>query len=74
MERHPEEKLQVAKVNLEAAILASQMTAMDIAKRYAMLGIKILPKDKWSNHRELACPLYQIACRADSCLGQFDDF
>ena len=54
-----EEKINLAKLNLQAAQKAKKSTAYTSALSYLKTGIRLLPSDSWENHYELTYYLHR---------------
>jgi len=50
----PEERLQLAKLNSQAAHKAKQSGAWEVAGKYAEIGLSLLPTNYWQLHYDLA--------------------
>ena len=54
----PQEKEQLAQLNLIAGQKAKGATAYEVALEYFNVGLKLLPEDSWQNHYQLTLNLY----------------
>ena len=64
-----EERRQLAEINLQACQEAFRMSAHELARRYANIGMSLLPNDKWTTNLATTVQLYKEASRLESCLG-----
>lgn len=68
----PEEKLQIAQLNLQAGEKAKTATAYPAALNYLQAGIDLLPADGWVTHYELTLALYMNAMEVEYLSTHFD--
>jgi predicted ATPase/serine phosphatase RsbU (regulator of sigma subunit)/tRNA A-37 threonylcarbamoyl transferase component Bud32 len=68
----PEEKLQIAQLNLQAGEKAKTATAYPAALNYLQAGIDLLPADGWATHYELTLALYMNAMEVEYLSTHFD--
>lgn len=68
----PEEKLQIAQLNLQAGEKAKTATAYPAALNYLQAGIDLLPADRWVTHYELTLALYMNAMEVEYLNTHFD--
>ena len=66
------ERVQLAKLSLQASKKAEDQSAFESADKYATIGVSVLPTNKWSNHYELTLDLYSTAAEAACYLGNID--
>jgi len=71
--RHPEEKTQLAQLNLEAGLRAKSSTAYDAAFIYLIIGISQLEQNNWNDLYELTCSLHIEAAETAFLKGNFDE-
>jgi len=55
----PEERLDLAELNLRAGLKAKSAPAFPAATRYFTTGIELLPPDAWQQHYDLTFQLYE---------------
>ncbi|WP_437501140.1 AAA family ATPase [Sorangium sp. So ce1099] len=67
-----EERLAIARINLEAAIRAKQSTVYAAARRYLEAGRRLLPEDAFAAHDELAFALLRQLAEVEYLLGALD--
>jgi predicted ATPase len=65
---HPE----FSALNLRAAEKACNISAFHSATAYVSNGIKLLPPDKWTSHRNLTLHLYTIGADTELALGRVE--
>ena len=68
-----EEKIQLARLNLDAGLRAKSSSAYDAAFIYYIIGISLLSKEDWETFHTLACSLYLEAAEAAYLIGNFDE-
>ncbi len=68
----PEEKLQIAQLNLQAGQKAKTATAYPAALNYLQAGIDLLPADRWITHYEITLALYMNAMEVEYLSTHFD--
>lgn len=68
----PEEKLQIAQLNLQAGEKAKTATAYPAALNYLLSGLDLLPADRWATHYELTLALYMNAMEVEYLSTHFD--
>jgi predicted ATPase/signal transduction histidine kinase len=61
----PDEAIQVAELNLQAAYRAKQASAWDAADRYATIGMELLPENCWQADYNLSYRLHYIRIECD---------
>ena len=66
---HFEDKLMIAKVNLQAAKRATLFSSFDTCAKYANHGIDHLPSNSWEQHFSLTLDLYCTALEAEYSCG-----
>ena len=66
------ERINVAKLNLEAGKKAKESTAYQAAKNYLKLGIKYLSKTSWKVEYELTLELHELRAEIEYLQGNFD--
>jgi diguanylate cyclase (GGDEF)-like protein len=71
--KQPEEKTQLAQLNLEAGLRAKSSTAYDAAFIYFIVGISQLVEDSWNDLYALTCSLYVEASETAFLKGNFDE-
>ncbi len=67
-----DERLEVARLNLDAGRRAKSSTAHDTALELLLAGIELLDDDAWKRERELAFALHLEAAECRYLCGQFD--
>ena len=67
-----EDKLELAKLNLEAGQKAKEATAYAAAKQYLTIGIANLTENSWETHYDLTLKLYQETADVEYLNGQFN--
>ncbi|MEH1817075.1 MAG: AAA family ATPase [Nostoc sp.] len=68
----PEEREELAKLNLTASHKARISTAYEAAVEYTNLGIRLLTKDCWQHQYELALTLYSTSAEVANLNGDFE--
>ena len=68
----PDERLQLAQLNSQAAQKAKQAGAWEATSRYAELGLSLLPANCWQLHYDLAYLLSLISAECSVISGQHD--
>jgi diguanylate cyclase (GGDEF)-like protein len=71
--KRPEEKIQLARLNLEAGLRAKSSTAYDAAFVYLIIGIGQLDENNWHDNYALTCSLYLEAAETSFLKGNFDE-
>jgi predicted ATPase/signal transduction histidine kinase/tRNA A-37 threonylcarbamoyl transferase component Bud32 len=66
------ERLDLARLNLEAGTRARSAMAHAAALAHLDLGVECLPEDAWTHHHELAFELYRRKAEAEYLNGDFD--
>ena len=69
----PDEKIQMAELNLQAGLRAKSSTAYDAAFIYFIIGISQLRDNSWKNEYDLSCSLYLEAAETAFLKGNFDE-
>jgi histidine kinase len=69
----PEERVQLAELNLAAGRRAKASAAFPSAYGYFNLGTGLLPADAWDAHHELTFDLHLERAEAEYLTGRFDD-
>lgn len=69
-----EERIELARINVDASILASSKAAFDSASTYLKSGLDLFDNKEslWNDHREVALDLYNRLCYVEYCTGNFD--
>ncbi|WP_437753122.1 AAA family ATPase [Sorangium sp. So ce1389] len=67
-----EERLAIARLNLEAAVRAKQSTVYAAARRYLEAGRRLLPEDATAAHDDLAFALLRQLAEVEYLLGALD--
>ncbi|KAL3931247.1 MAG: hypothetical protein SGBAC_011395 [Bacillariaceae sp.] len=67
-------KIEFAKLNLQAAKKARDISAFQAASSYVTHGIRMLPEDKWTDHLELTVELCTMGALMELALGNGDGF
>ncbi|MCB1324823.1 MAG: AAA family ATPase [Spirochaetales bacterium] len=70
--KDPPERLQVARLNLEAASRARENAAHGAALKYARVGLELLPPDPWSDQYELTYSLNLEALQSEYLNGHYE--
>ncbi len=70
--RDPDERLELAKLNLRAGTRAKDATAYQSAAEYLGAGVRFLPDNAWSTAYELAFELHKSRSECVYLLGDFD--
>ena len=65
-----EKNVTLAELNLQAATKAKECSAFASAARYAGVGIRHLPVDKWENHFDLSLELYSTGAEVCGTRGE----
>jgi predicted ATPase len=65
-------RIMLAELNLKAARKAIKLSAFESAQKYAVMGIKMLPTDRWTKHYLLSLELYSTAAETEGYLGIVD--
>lgn len=65
------QKLQLARLNLEASMKAKAATAYETALNFLQIGIDILPGDPWQDHYDLRWELGRTYAKCAYHLGNF---
>ncbi|MEM9266947.1 MAG: PAS domain S-box protein [Cyanobacteria bacterium P01_F01_bin.13] len=68
----PQQRLQLADLNLKTGQKARDGTAYHTAFDCARIGIDFLPDNCWQQHYDLTLALYQEGCIAARLVGEFD--
>lgn len=68
----PEEKLQIAQLNLQAGQKAKTATAYSAALNYLKAGIDLLPADRWIAQYDLTLALFMNAMEVEYLSTHFD--
>ena len=71
--RAPQERMQSARLNLEAAGRAEESAAFTAALKYLEHGMAMLPKDAWTSDYELAFVYHTKKGLLESLCGRHDD-
>jgi hypothetical protein len=61
--------IEIAKLSATAAKIAKKLSAFNSAAKYAAIGIKRLPENKWEAHYDLTLDLYSTAAEAEGILA-----
>ena len=69
--RSPEQKSEVARLNLRAGEKAISSSSFNSAAKYVMVGIKLLHEDSWERDYDLTLKLYDAASEALYVIGDF---
>ena len=69
----PEERAELAGLNLRAGRKAKAATAYQAALGYFRTGMSLLPEDAWSDHYELTLALHRERSEAAYLNGHFDE-
>ncbi|MBF0450514.1 MAG: diguanylate cyclase [Candidatus Magnetomorum sp.] len=69
----PNEKVQLARLNLKAGLRAKTSTAYDAALIYFIIGISLLTEDAWEVYYSLICSLHLEASETAYLAGNFDE-
>jgi predicted ATPase/signal transduction histidine kinase/tRNA A-37 threonylcarbamoyl transferase component Bud32 len=67
------ERLDLARLNLEAGARARSAMAHAAARAHLDIGVECLPEDAWARHYELSFELYRLRAEAEYLSGDFDD-
>jgi len=62
----------LSELNLVAGRKAKESTSHDLALKYLVKGIEVLPSDGWTSHFELAYELHLEAAKCEYLMGQYD--
>ncbi len=68
----PAERIELARINLEAARKARESTAYQAALLYFEAAMERLPADLWETHHSLALDLHRERAEVESLNGSFD--
>lgn len=68
-----DEKLRIAKLNLDAGLKAKASVAYQSAVTYLTAGISLLPEDAWQTSYELAWELHKSLAECEFLNGKFDE-
>ena len=68
----PDERLDLARLNLEAARASRRSLAIRTASEYLEVALELLPVDAWSSRYDLALELHQAAGDCAQLAGDFD--
>lgn len=66
------ERLDLARLNLEAGARARSAMAHAAARAHLDIGVECLPDDAWTHHHALTFELYRQKAEAEYLLGDFD--
>lgn len=69
----PTIRLEIIQLNAKAAEKATTGSAFVSAARYAAVGIRLLPDDRWTSLPTLTLNLYSIGAEAEGIRGQIDE-
>lgn len=67
----PQERLALARLDLQAGTRAKRSTAHASARRYLVAGTNLLPDDAWEEHYALAYALHEQLLEVEYLLGDF---
>jgi len=67
----PQERIEIARLNLQASKIAKSSTAFKLALEYVMSGIEFLSSNHWSSHYDLSLQLYNAAAEAAYCYKDY---
>ncbi|MEM9457742.1 MAG: AAA family ATPase [Myxococcota bacterium] len=67
----PQERLALARLDLQAGTRAKRSTAYQSARRYLVAGTSLLPDDAWGEHYALAYALHEQRLEVEYLLGDF---
>ena len=70
MQANMEKNITLALLNLQAATKAKEFSAFASAARYAAVGIRHLPMDRWENHFHLSLELYSTGAEVCGTRGE----
>ncbi|QEQ96296.1 AAA family ATPase [Neptunomonas concharum] len=68
----PDERIQLANLNLQAGRRAKEAAAFESAFDYFQTGIDLLPQDSWNSQKQLAIDLHQLAAEAAYIKADFN--
>jgi predicted ATPase/serine phosphatase RsbU (regulator of sigma subunit)/serine/threonine protein kinase len=68
----PQEKIELAQLNLQAGKKARNATAYAAARQYLMKGIDCLTEQSWNQHYELTLALYKAQAEVEYLNGHFE--
>ncbi len=66
------ERVTVARLNLQAAQKAKASTAYQLALKYIMSGIELLPSDSWQSQYQLTLALHTEQAECENLTGNFE--
>jgi len=66
------ERIQLAQLSLQASKKACDLSAFESAGKYAAIGVKVLPTNRWSNHYKVTLDLYSTAAEVAGYLGNME--
>jgi predicted ATPase len=66
------QRIRLAKLNLQAACKAVEISAFESASKYANSAIDLLPEDRWTRHYKLTLEIYTVAAESEGSCGQVD--
>lgn len=69
--RSENRRLEIAKLNLRAAVSAAESCSFAACAEYATKGIALLPDNHWSNNYVLSLDLFSTAAQAEYNIGNF---
>ena len=66
------ERIQLARLNHQAAEKAKQASVWEAAAQYAAIGVEFLPEDAWQGHYALTFGLYNVMAECEYLKGQVE--
>ncbi|MEN8244781.1 MAG: serine/threonine-protein kinase PknK, partial [Thermodesulfobacteriota bacterium] len=69
----PEERIQLAELNMKAGLKAISSAAFEPAYTYLKVGLDLLPDPAWQTHYALALGLHQACIEAARLTGRFEE-
>ena len=68
-----DERVNLSKLNLQAALKAVEFSAFGSARVYTRNGVALLPKNQWTHHFNLAVQLHSTAAEVEGYFGKEEE-